>query len=51
MTPATYPDIEIQISISDRLDIESDSRNGGNDFANLETRDMSIDTVDVAEQL
>lgn len=33
----TYPDIEIQVAICDRLDIESNGRNCGNNFANLET--------------
>jgi hypothetical protein len=31
----TYPDIEVEILVVDRLDIEAYCRNGGYDFANL----------------
>lgn len=45
----TYPDIEIQIAICDRLNVKSNSRNRGNDLANLES-DGSAFTARICKQ-
>lgn len=33
---AAYPDVEVEILVCDRLDIETNRRDGGNDFADLD---------------
>lgn len=45
----TYPDIEIQVPICDGLDVETDGGNGGNDFADLDTRAVSIEAANAPE--
>lgn len=45
----TYPDVEVQIPICDRLDIKSDGGNGSDNLADLETRVVSIGAANAPE--
>ena len=45
---ATYPDIQVQIAICDRLDVKSNGGDGRDDFTDLNERQVSTRALKVA---